>query len=265
MDIIVCIKQVPDITEVKTDPKTGALIREGIPCIVNPDDKHAVEEAIRLRENCGGRVVALSMGPPQAKNALTEVYAMGADEAILLSDKAFAGSDTWATAYVLSAAIRKIGHYDIIFCGRQAIDGDTAQVGPQLAESLGVPHVTYVQKVEVADGAKTLVVERALEDGHMTLELPMPCLLAATRELNQPRYPHIARIVRAHRECNVKLWTATDVDADDSLCGLKGSPTRVLRLFAPQPKGAVEMIEGENPEEQVRKLVDRLKARTVAR
>jgi len=181
------MKQVPDTTDVKIDPKTGTLIREGVPSIVNPDDKHAIEESLQLRERYGGKVTVVSMGPPQAMDALKEVYAMGVDDTVLLSDRAFAGADTWATSYTLGMGIKALGEYDLIFCGLQAIDGDTAQIGPQLAEFLGIPQVTYVKNVKI-DGNE-LTVERALEDGHMTVKVPMPVLLTAVKELNNPRYP----------------------------------------------------------------------------
>ena len=263
MDIIVCIKQVPDTTDVKIDPKTGTLIREGVPSIINPDDKHAIEEALCLKEKYGGTVKVISMGPPQAMAALREAYAMGVDETILLSDRAFAGADTWATAFTLAAGVKKTGKYDIIFCGLQAIDGDTAQIGPQLAESLDIPQVTYVQGLEV-DGS-TVKVERALEDGHMALECEMPVLLTTIKALNDPRYPTVGGLVDAYREHEVKVWSAADIRADPLKIGLPGSPTQVKRSFAPQAKRAGEIMEGESVEEKVKKLVDRLEDRNVVR
>jgi len=263
MDIIVCMKQVPDTTDVKIDPKTGTLIREGVPSIVNPDDKHAIEESLRLREKYGGKITVISMGPPQAIDALREVYAMGVDDTILLSDRAFAGADTWATSYTLGMGIKKIGEYDIIFCGLQAIDGDTAQIGPQLAEFLGIPQVTYVRNVRV-DGDR-VTVERALEDGHMTVETPMPLLLTAVKELNKPRYPNMGGIVKAFRHHEVKKWNAADIGADPSKVGLEGSPTQVKRTFAPEPRGKVKIMEGDTVTEMVGNLVDHLKDKNVVR
>ncbi|MDG6220069.1 MAG: electron transfer flavoprotein subunit beta/FixA family protein [Candidatus Thermoplasmatota archaeon] len=263
MDIIVCIKQVPDTNDVKIDPKTGTLIREGVPSIVNPDDKHAVEEAIQLKERYGGKVTAISMGPPQALAALREVFAMGVDETILLSDRAFAGADTWATSYSLAMAIKKLGRYDIVFCGREAIDGDTAQIGPQLADSLDIPQVTYVKKVEMIDNK--LRVERAMEDSRHVIEIPMPALLTVIKDLNEPRYPRMARVVQAHREHKPTIWNAQDVGADQKKIGLTGSPTQVKRTFAPEPKGKGEVIDGANPQEKVKKLVDKLKEKNVVR
>jgi electron transfer flavoprotein beta subunit len=262
MDIIVCIKQVPDTTDVKIDEKKGTLIREGVPSIINPDDKHALEEALRLRERFGGKVTVLSMGPPQADDALREALAMGADEAILLTDRAFAGADTWATAYSLGRAIEKIGRFDLLLLGRQAIDGDTAQIGPQLAEYLGVPQITYVRKLEIKDGK--VVAERALEDGYEVLEAPLPALITCIKELNTPRYPTIRGIVEAYREREVRWWSAQDVEADPSKIGLQGSPTQVKRTFVPVVQRAGEIIEGE-PEEAVRTLLKRLRERNVIR
>lgn len=263
MNIIVCIKQVPDTTDVKIDPKTGTLVREGVPSIVNPDDKHAVEEALKLKEQYGGKVTALSMGPPQAQVALKEVYAMGVDEAVLLCDRAFAGADTWATANALSLGIKKIGDYDIILCGREAIDGDTAQIGPQLAEALEIPQVTYVRNVK-KEGEK-LIVERALEDSHVILETPLPVLLTAIKDLNEPRYPIMGRIVQAHRELQITMLSAADVGADPAKIGLNGSPTQVKRTFAPEPKGQGEMIEGEGAQAKAKLLIDKLKEKNVVR
>ena len=263
MNIIICIKQVPDTNDVKIDPKTGTLIREGVPSILNPDDRHAIEEALRLKEKHGGKITAISMGPPQAKTALREVFAMGVDEAILLSDRSFAGADTWATANTLAAAIKKLGQYDIIFCGRQAIDGDTAQIGPQLAENLKVPQITYVRKVEEKD--EKLLIERALEDGYMKLEVGKPVLLTAIKELNEPRYPTMSGIVKAHRELEVKVWTAQDMGVDVNTVGLTGSPTQVKRTFTPEPRGKVEIMEGGSTKEKAAALVGRLKDKNVLR
>jgi electron transfer flavoprotein alpha/beta subunit len=234
MKIVVCIKQVPDTNEVRIDEKTGTLIRTGVPSIVNPDDLHAVEEALRIKDKYGNvHVTILSMGPPQAESALKEVYAMGADEAILLSDRVFAGSDTWATATILAAAIRKIGDVDIVFCGRQAIDGDTAQVGPELAEFLGIPQITYVRALTIQEDK--VVAERAVEDGHFVIEAPMPVLLTAIKGLNKPRYPRMQRIYLAYsHDANMKTWNNADVDADLTQIGVKNSPTNVYKSFVPQ-------------------------------
>jgi electron transfer flavoprotein beta subunit len=262
MNIIVLIKQVPDTTDVKIDKKTGTLIREGVPSIINPDDKHAIEEALRLKERFGGKVTVLSMGPPQALDALRESKAMGVDDNILLSDRAFAGADTWATSYTLATAIKKIGEYDLIICGRQAIDGDTAQVGPQVAECLNLPQITYVQKVDIEE--RILKAERALEDGFEKIETTLPALITVIKELNKPRYPSVKGIVEACREAQYPVWTAKDIEADPSKIGLEGSPTQVKRSFAPEPHGEGLMLEG-TAEEMARDLVEKLRDDNVVR
>jgi electron transfer flavoprotein alpha/beta subunit len=245
MRIIVCVKQVPDTTEVRIDPVKGTLIRDGVPSIVNPDDKHALEAALTLKEQRPGlTVTVLSMGPPQAEEALRECLAMGADEAFLLSDRAFAGADTWATSNTLAAAIRKIGDYALVFAGRQAIDGDTAQVGPQLAERLDLPQVTYVQRLDWSADGK-LRVQRQLEDGYEVIEVQTPCVLTAIKELNTPRYMSIGGIYDAFREKTVTVWTLADLGLHPSEVGLDASPTQVARSFTPEPKGGAEKLEGE--------------------
>ncbi|MDR1732834.1 MAG: electron transfer flavoprotein subunit beta/FixA family protein [Synergistaceae bacterium] len=260
MRIIVCIKQVPDTNEVRMDPKTGTLIREGVPSIINPDDRHALEEALRIKDRQEAEVIVLTMGPLQADVALREALAMGADRAILLTDRKFAGSDTWATAHALACAIGKIGAFDLILCGRQAIDGDTAQVGPQVAEYLNVPQVTYVQSMKL-EGEK-VVVERALEEGCEIVETSLPCLLTAVRELNTPRWPFMAGIFDAWREDRVEVWSADDIGADASIVGLKASPTAVRRAFTPEPKARGTMLEGSG-RETVRDLISRLREKHV--
>lgn len=243
MKIIVCVKQVPDTNEVKIDPKTGTLIREGVPSIINHDDKNALEEALALKDKYEDvHVTLLSMGPPQAEVALREALAMGADRAILVCDRAFAGSDTWATAKTLAAAVKKIKDYDIIFCGRQAIDGDTAQVGPQLAEDLGIPQITYVTHLEI-DG-KNVKAHRALEDGYEVLSTTMPCLLTAIKELNSPRYSSVKGIYDAYREKKVEMWNAKDIEISSDETGLNSSPTNVRQTFTPSPKGQGMVLEG---------------------
>ncbi|WP_026894487.1 electron transfer flavoprotein subunit beta/FixA family protein [Clostridiisalibacter paucivorans] len=261
MKIIVCLKQVPDTNEVKIDPKKGTLIREGVPSIINPDDKNALEEALRLKDKYDDvKVTVLSMGPPQAEVALKEAYAMGADECILLSDRAFAGSDTWATSTALAAGVKQIGDYDIIFCGRQAIDGDTAQVGPQIAEHLGLPQITYVQELEVE--GDTVKAQRAVEDGYYNITSKMPVLLTAIKELNEPRYPSIGRIYEAYRELDVKVWGVDNITVDRANLGLDGSPTQVMKSFTPATRGAGEVLKGET-KDVVRDLIVRLKERQI--
>lgn len=262
MNIIVCLKQVPDTNEVKIDPVRGTLIREGVPSIINPDDRNALEEALRIKDkNKDVKVIVLSMGPPQADVALREAIAMGADEAILLSDRAFAGSDTWATSTALSAGLKKIGDYSIVFCGRQAIDGDTAQVGPQIAEHLDLPQITYVEELKIE--ADKVITKRALEDGHFVIESSMPVLLTAIKELNEPRYPSIKGIYEAHNSDKVKIWSAKDVDADFDNLGLNGSPTQVNKSFTPPGRSGVgEMLQG-NARESVRDLIIKLREKQV--
>ena len=244
MKIVVCLKQVPDTTAVKIDPKTGTLIREGVPSIINPEDKHALEAALQLKDNHGAHVTVISMGPPQAKNALREALCMGADEAILLTDRAFGGADTLATSKTIAAAIKNL-EYDIIFGGRQAIDGDTAQVGPEIAEHLNVPQVTYVQGVEVAEDG--LVVNRALEDGYELIKVQTPVLLTAIEELNHPRYMNVQYIFDTVDK-EVKILTADDIEISKDELGLKGSPTKVKKSMTKEAKGAGEIVKESAPE-----------------
>ncbi|MHC1682078.1 MAG: electron transfer flavoprotein subunit beta [Clostridiaceae bacterium] len=256
MNIVVCLKQVPDTTAVRIDPVTGTLIRDGVPSIINPEDKHALEEALVLKETQGAKVTLVSMGPPQAEVALREALAMGADEAILITDRAFAGADTLATSYALAGAIKKLD-YDIVFAGRQAIDGDTAQVGPEIAEHLDIPQVTYVEKVE-ANGNK-LTVQRALEDGYEVIEVQTPVLLTAIKELNNPRYMN-AKLVFETFKKEVTIWSADDIGVDKSLLGLKGSPTKVKRSSTKETKAAGEsknLPPKEAAEYAVQKLVEK--------
>lgn len=238
MNIIVCLKQVPDTTEVKIDPVTGTLIREGVPSIINPDDKNALEEALVLKEKTNGKVTIITMGPPQAEVALREALCMGADEAILISDRAFAGADTLATSRVLAAAIAKL-EYDLVFAGRQAIDGDTAQVGPEIAEHLNLPQITYVEKVEVA--GEELKVRKAWEDGYENITVKMPVLLTAIKELNEPRYMHVSHIFGAFDK-EIKVWNADFLGVEKSLLGLAGSPTKVKKSTTKEAKGKGEIV-----------------------
>jgi electron transfer flavoprotein beta subunit len=231
---------------VRLDPRTGTLIREGVPSIINPEDKNALEEALKLKESMGANVVVVSMGPPQAEDALREALAMGADEAILLSDRAFAGADTWATATTLGYALKKIADFDLVLAGRQAIDGDTAQVGPQLAEFLKVPQVTYVRELTVEGGK--VRAKRAVEDGYEDIEAALPALLTITKEANAPRYPHAGAIISAYRERKVARWGIADINADPESLGLKGSPTQVKRSFSPPPKEPGQILKGAPPE-----------------
>ena len=245
MNIIVLVKQVPDTADVKLDPKTGNLIREGIESIINPDDRHALEAAIHLKETVGGKVTVLSMGPPQAVDAVSEALGMGADKGVLLSDRAFAGADTWATSTTLGRALKKIGDYDLILCGRQAIDGDTAQIGPQVAEFLGMPQVSYVCGIEDV-GEKKIVVRRRLEDGYERLECRLPALLTVIGELNSPRYATVGGLIDACREkAPIKVWNAADIGMQVSEVGLEGSLTHVIKTFSPKFKRQGEILAGD--------------------
>lgn len=262
MRIIVTIKQVPDTNEVKLDKHTGTLIREGVPSIINPEDKNALEEALKLKKSMGAEVVVITMGPPQADDALREALAMGVDKAILLTDRAFAGADTWATATTLSKAVEKLGDYDLILGGRQAIDGDTAQVGPQLAESLNIPQITYVYELEVAEDA--VRAKRQLEDGYEVIESKLPALLTITKDANKPRYPTAPGIISAYRSQEVIQWTSEDLDVEPGTVGLEGSPTQVRRSFSPPSKEPGETVTLP-PDEAAKEVIRRLKAQNIIR
>ena len=258
MKLIVLIKQVPDTTEVKLDPKTGNLIREGVESIINPDDRHALEAAVCLKETHGGKVIALSMGPPQAIDAISEAIGMGADEGFLLTDRLFAGADTWATSFTLGKAIESIGPFDLILCGRQAIDGDTAQIGPQVAEYLKVPQVSYVFDIETVR-EDSLIVKSQLEDGYERLELDLPGLLTVIGKLNQPRYPRVDRLIDScQKKAPIKIWNAADIGVQKKEVGLEGSLTQVIKTFAPKLQRQTELIEGD-AKTAVRALMGRLR------
>jgi len=255
MKIVVCVKQVPDTTEVRINPETNTLIREGVASILNPFDMYAVEEGIRIKERLGGTVVVLSMGPPQVAGQLKETISMGVDEAVLVSDRAFAGSDTLATSYALAKAIEKIGGVNLIICGKQAIDGDTAQVGPEIAEKMGLPHLTYVKKIEEISETE-ITLERMNEDGYERVQMPLPGLITVVKEINEPRLPSLKGMMRA-KKAEVPIWTAAAINAEPAKCGLNGSPTWVKRIFIPDLKCQGEIFCGA-PEEQVKSLVNAL-------
>ncbi|MBN1871970.1 MAG: electron transfer flavoprotein subunit beta/FixA family protein [Candidatus Omnitrophica bacterium] len=257
MNIIVCIKQVPETTDVKIDPETNTLIREGVSSVINPFDVYAIEEGIRLKEKFGGKVTVITMGPPQAKEALREAIAHGADGGILLSDRAFAGSDTWATSYTLAKGIQKLGDFSMILCGKQASDGDTAQVGPGISMHLDIPQVTYVKKIEsIKDDIAR--VERMVEEGYEIIEVPIPCLLTVVKEINEPRLPSLKGKMRA-KKADIPVWTSNDLDIEPSKIGLSGSPTKVVKVFTPPPRRGGQILKGET-EEVVRKLAGILKS-----
>ncbi|MDR1785545.1 MAG: electron transfer flavoprotein subunit beta/FixA family protein [Spirochaetaceae bacterium] len=258
MKIVVCIKQVPDTNEVKLDPKTNTLIREGVPSIINHDDKSGIEAALQLREKLGGTVTVVSMGPPQADVALREALAMGADEAYLVSGREFGGSDTWATSYIIAKAVEKIG-YDIVITGRQAIDGDTAQVGPQIAEKLGIPQVSYVEKID-PQGKDTLIVKRAYEDRYHIIEVKLPCLLTVIQEYGTPRYMNVRDVVGAYTEKEVKIldFEALKSQLKPEWIGLSGSPTNVAQSFPKLAKGKGTILKDISADEAVEAIINKL-------
>jgi len=256
MNIIVCIKQVPETTEVRINPETNTLIREGVKAIINPFDMYAIEEAVRLKEKFGGKVTVISMGPPQAEAALREAVSLGIDEAILVCDRAFAGSDTWATSYTLSGAIKKIGAFDIILCGKQASDGDTAQVGPGISMHLDIPQVTYVKKIEEVKDNK-MRVERLMEEGYEVIETPLPCLLTVVKEINEPRLPSLKGMMRA-KSVQIITWGQKDLNLDPQQIGLCGSPTQVVKIFTPPQRSGGQILKGE-VSEIVNQLVELVK------
>jgi electron transfer flavoprotein beta subunit len=243
--IAVCLKQVPETTEVKINPQTNTLMREGVASITNPFDEFALEEGLLTREKYGGEVHVMSMGPPQAIEILKNALAVGADKVYLLSDPAFAGADTLATAYTLGKTIEKIGGVDLVICGKQAIDGDTAQVGPGIATRLGIPQLTYVAKVREIDPAKKkIVVERMLENGREVVECSLPVVITVMKDINEPRLPSLLGIKKAAK-ATIPTWTAKEIGVDENRVGLKGSPTWVWKVFSPESRGGGEILKGE--------------------
>lgn len=256
MNIIVCIKQVPETTDVRIDPQTNTLIREGVKSIINPFDMYAIEEGVLLKEKFGGKVTVISMGPPQAESALREAIAMGADDAYLVSDRAFAGSDTWATSYTLSKAIKKIGQFDLILCGKQASDGDTAQVGPGISVHLDIPQVTFVKKIEEISQTSAKV-ERLTEEGYEIIECPLPALFTVVKEINTPRLPSLRGLMKS-KQAKITRISAADMDVETDRLGLQGSPTQVVKIFTPPPRKGGQILQG-NAQEIVERLVEELK------
>ncbi len=246
LHIIVAIKQVPDTREVRIDPKTNTLMREGVPSIINPEDRNAVEAALLLREQHGGKITVITMGPPQAEAALAEALAMGADDAVLLTDRLFAGADTLVTAFTLSRAVRKCEPFDLIICGRQAIDGDTAQVGPQLAGFLDLPQITYAIKLSLKDA--TLIAERALEDGIEVVRAKLPVLVTVTADSNQPRFPSLFKLQEACSGSRITTWHARHINVPQEMLGLAASPTWVKRIFTPTREKRGTVISGTEQE-----------------
>ncbi len=259
MEIVVCIKQVPDTTEIKINPVTGTLIRDGVPSIMNPDDKGGLEMALRMKDEYGAHVTVITMGPPQADLVLREALAMGADDAILLTDRKFAGADTLATSNALAGALRTL-KWDLIITGRQAIDGDTAQVGPQIAEHLDIPQISYVANLERKSDNEFLV-KKETEEGYQMLEVSAPCLLTVLASANKARYMSVPGIVDAYNK-EVQLWSADKIDVDETKLGLKGSPTKVLKAFAKGMKQAGQVYEVE-AEEAVGLIISKLQEKFI--
>lgn len=257
MDIVVCIKQVPDTTNIRINPETNTLIREGVESIINPFDMYALEEALRIKEKLGGKVTALSMGPPQVEDALRTAISLGIDEAILLSDRAFAGADTWATSLTLAGAIGKMENVGLIIMGKQAMDGDTGQVGPGVAEHLDLPHITDIRKIEEIS-EKEIVCERLLENGYLRLKAQLPIVMTVVKEINEPRLPSL-RGKMAAKKAEITTWGAEYIGIPVEKIGLNGSPTQVMKIFSPPKPGGGKVFEGE-PDETVAQLLAELKA-----
>lgn len=255
MNIVVCVKQVPNTTEIRINKETGTLIRDGVESIMNPDDKVGLETALRIKDQYGAHVTVITMGPAQAGKMLREALAMGADKAILLNDRAFAGSDTLATSSAISAAIKELD-FDLVITGRQAIDGDTAQVGPQTAEFLGIPNISYVQSLEIDTDEKTITAHRQFEYGYQVQKTAMPCLITAIDELAEPRYMTPGGIFNAFEQ-EIITWGVDDIDVDVTTLGLKGSPTRVAESFARATKAQGVTIH-QNGAEAAQTIVKKL-------
>ena len=266
MEILVCVKQVPDTAEVKIDPEKHTVIRAGVPNIFNPFDQNALEAALQLKDSQGARVTLLSMGPPQAEDVLREGLAMGADDAYLLTDRKVGGSDTLATGYCLAQAVRKVAELqgieqcDIVLCGKQAIDGDTAQVGPQIATELGIPQITYAAEINV-DGT-TVRVKQQNEEGYIVTEAQFPVLITAVKELNEPRFPTIRGTMKAKKR-EIPHLSADDIKVDETKIGLKGSPTMVRKIFTPPQRTQGLVIKEEDPNAAVSVLMEKLTAQKI--
>ena len=257
MNIVICLKAVPEARDVKIDRQTSTLVAEGVKKIINPLDTYALEEGVRLKERCGGKVTVISMGPPQAVNTLRETLSLGADEAVLLSDDAFAGADTWATAYTLAAAIKKLGQYDLVICGRQTLDGDTGQVGPQLAEMLGLPIITNVSQVEEITGGE-LRTRRLIDEGYAVIQASLPAVITVTKSINVPRLPSLRSILKS-KSSVIPVWGLKELGIDGAKVGTTGSFTRVIKVFYPERVRQSTVFQGEITI-QVDSLVDKLKS-----
>lgn len=254
MRIVVCVKQVPDPENAKMDWETGTVVREGVKNIINPFDLYAIEEALRIKEKLGGEVIVVSMGPPQAEEALREAIAMGADKAILITSRDFAGADTLATSYTLSQAIKKIGDVDLIICGKQAIDGDTAQVGPGVSAHLDLPQITFVGKIDEITEDR-IKAERMVEGGYQVVESPLPCVITVVKDINIPRLPSLKGKIAA-KKAEIPHWGPEDIDADPKRIGAAGSPTMVEEVFAPELKKEGRIYSEEQMEEAIEKVIE---------
>ena len=261
MHVVICIKQVPDTKNVRIDPKTNTLVRQGVESITNPFDLYAIEAALQLKDSLGAKTTVITMGPPQAEKSLREALSLGVDEAVLLSDRAFAGADTWATSRTLAEAIKKLGPVDLVVCGKQAIDGDTAQVGPEVATLLDLPCITYVRKIEIEDGNGTMKVERATDSGYEILRVQIPAVVTVIREIGEPRIPGLRHKIRSKKQ-EILVWGAEQLGLDPEEVGLQGSYTQVVKVFSPPPRGERQMLSG-TVEEMARELVRILKSSNV--
>ncbi|RLB03962.1 MAG: electron transfer flavoprotein subunit beta [Deltaproteobacteria bacterium] len=261
MHVVICIKQVPDTKNVRIDPKTNTLVRQGVESITNPFDLYAIEAALQLKDSLGAKTTVVTMGPPQAEESLRQALSLGVDEAVLLSDRAFAGADTWATSRTLAEAIKKLGPVDLVVCGKQAIDGDTAQVGPEVATLLDLPCITYVRKIEIEDGNGTMKVERATDSGYEILRVQIPAVVTVIREIGEPRIPGLRHKIRSKKQ-EIPVWGAEQLGLDPEEVGLQGSYTQVVKVFSPPPRGERQMLSG-TVEEMARELVRILKSSNV--
>lgn len=261
MHILVCVKQVPDTTEIKMNPTTNTLDRSSAPTIINPYDEHAVEEAVRIKNEIGGKVSVISMGPLQAQEVIKKCIEMGADDGYLLSDRSFSGSDTLATSYILAMGIKRIMEIDpidMVFCGKQAIDGDTAQVGPGIACRLGIPQLTYVEKINSVEIKKNVVViHRKIDSGYEVVQSQLPCLITIEKNINELSFSPLENMIKAARY-KPTIWSINDFEADLNKMGLKGSPTLVRKVFPPPQRVGGELLQG-SVDQVVKTLVDKLK------
>ncbi len=261
MHVVVCIKQVPDTKNVRIDPKTNTLVRQGVESITNPFDLYALEAALQLKDSLGASTTVITMGPPQAEESLREALSLGIDDAVLLSDRAFAGADTWATSRTLAEAIRKLGPVDLVVCGKQAIDGDTAQVGPEVATVLDVPCITYARKIEVEKGNGSMRIERATDTGYEIVRVKLPAVVTVIREIGEPRIPGLRHKIRSRKQ-EIPVWGAKDLGLEPEEVGLQGSFTQVVKVFSPPPRGERKVLTG-GVEEMARELVKILKSMNV--